>query len=249
MTVAARLAGAGGLVAVVVIVGGCGLGVGPYQPRRDTYATAGGSRADLHFDEAERRAAHQAAKRLKVREVGGGETSMYAFDGGYYVGVKQGASQTRAGDGAWSASVYAFEVHAGFFQAVLRDRIVVGTNLFTVGYGTGNSTARSRARYVGAGGELALKVGVTDALAFRTAGGRLHGRASLEEAMVDDDDATTGAWRAAAGFDWVIARVHGNDLVLTTEAQLARTGLVTLLGQPRQVDARALLFELVLVGI
>ncbi len=243
MTAAARLAAACALVA-----GGCGLGVGPYQPRRDAYATAGGARADLHFDEAERRAAHQAAKRQRVRELGGGETPMYAFGGGYYVGIKQGVSQTRAGDGAWSARVYAFEVHAGFFHAVLRDRVVLGTSLFAVGYGTGDRAATSSARYVGAGGELAVKLGVTDSLSLRTAGGRLHGRATLEEAMVEED-ATTGAWRAAAGLDWVVARVHGNDLVLTTEAQLARTGEITLLGQPRNVEARALLFELVLVGI
>lgn len=243
MRALAGLAGACALVA-----GGCGLGVGPYQPRRDAYATAGGARADRRFDEAERRAAHQAAKRQKVRDLGGGETSMYAFGGGYYVGVKQGASQTRAGDGAWSSSVYAFEVHAGLFQAVLRDRVVLGTNLFAVGYGTGDSGSTASARYVGAGGELALKLGVTDRLALRTAVGRLHGRATLEEAMIEED-ATTGAWRAAAGLDWVVARLLGNDLVLTTEAQLARTGEVTLVGQPRAVAARALLFELVLVGI
>jgi hypothetical protein len=235
--------------ALLLLAGGCGLGVGPYQPKRDAYATAGGARPDLHFDEAERRAEHQKAKQLRVRELGGGEAPMYAFDGGYYVGVKQGASQTRAGDGPWGSSVYAFEAHAGFFESVLRDHLVVGTSVFGVGYGTGGSpTSMSSARYVGAGLELAAKLGLTEKLSLRTAGGRLHGRATLEEAMVEDQ-ATSGAWRAAAGIDWVVARLHGNDLVLTTEAQLARSAEVMLMGTPRHVDARALMFELVLVGI
>jgi hypothetical protein len=57
---------------------------------------------------------------------------------------------------------------------------------------------------------------------------------------IGDARTTSGAWRGAAGIDWVVSRLHGNDLVLATEAQYARTTLV---------EARALMFELVLVGI
>lgn len=243
-----KTAGLLALAFAPALAGGCALGVGPYQPRRDAYATAGGSRPDLHFDEAERRAAHQAAKQLRVRELGGGESPMYAFDGGYYLGVKQGASQTRAGDGAWSGSVYAFEVHAGFTESVLSDHLLVGTNLFGVGYGTGNDATMASARYLGFGAELAAKVGVTSSLALRLAGGRLHGQSKLEEVLTDES-ATAGAWRVAGGFDWAAARLHGNDLVITAELQDARAGEVTLLGRAAQIDARAVMFELVLVGI
>ncbi len=236
------------VASVLAASSGCGVGVGPYQPRRDGFATAGGARPDLRFDEHERRAAHQAAKQLTLPERGGGQTAMYAFDGGYYVGVKQGASQTRAGDGPWSSSTYAFELHAGFFESVLADHLVVGTSLFAVGYGTGNASQMIGGRYVGVGLELAAKVGITRSLALRAGGGRMHGQATVDDGMTEED-APAGAWRAAAGLDWVIGRLHGNDLVLTAELQQARTAEVALLGQPRSIDARALLFELVLVGI
>ncbi len=236
-------------LSALAAVTGCGLGVGPYQPRRDSYATAGGARPTLDFSDVDRRAAHQAAKRLTLPERGGGDTPMYAFGGGYYVGVKQGVSQTRSGDAAWSGNLYAFEPHAGFFHTLLADRLTLATSVLAVGYGTGDDSSAAVSRYIAGGVELAAKVGVTGSLALRLAAGRLHGSARYDDGAAMGDSAPVGAWRGAAGLDWVMMRIRGNDLVLTTEVQQARTGEVTLLAQPRSIDARALMFELVLVGI
>ncbi len=237
--------------AALVALTGCGIGVGPYQPRRDKYATAGGASPTLGFDDAGRRAAHQEARKKTLPEVlGGDETSMYAFDGGYYVGVKQGANQTRSSSDAWSGTVYAFEIHTGFFQTLFSDHLTLGANLFAVGYGTGNDTTKATNRYIPGGVELAAKVGLADALAMRASAGVLYGNAEYNEGAGGMKD-TAPAWgkRATAGLDLVMFRFHGNDVVLTTEAQLARTDEVTLLARPRHIEARALLFELVLVGI
>lgn len=226
----------------------CAAGVGPYQPRRDAWATAGGARPDLRFDEHDRRVAHQAAKRLTLPERGGGAAPMYVFEGGLYLGVKQGASQTRIDGAAWSPAVYAFEGHAGLTQAVLADRLVIGGNLFAVGYGSGGDRSMALARYLAAGVELGAAVGLTPTLAVRATAGRLHGQARLTDGG-RDDDATAGGWRATAGVTWAWARVHGNDLAVSAELQGARVDPVTLLDQPVQLAARALLVELVLVGI
>ncbi|MBK9032863.1 MAG: hypothetical protein IPL61_16590 [Myxococcales bacterium] len=225
----------------------CGAGVGPYQPRRDAWATAGGARPDLSFDEQDRRVAHQAAKRLTLPELGGGTAPMYAFAGGVYLGVKQGASQTRVNDGPWSSTVYAFEGHAGVTQAVLDDRVVLGGNLFAVGYGSGDDAAMARARYLAAGVELSGALGLTPSLAVRAAAGRLYGQARITDAGAEDR-AAAGGWRGTAGVDWAWTRVHGNDLIVTAELQGARVDELTLLGAARQLTARALMLELVLVG-
>lgn len=225
----------------------CAAGVGPYQPGRDAWATAGGARPDLHFDEQDRRVAHQAAKRLTLPELGGGTAPMYAFAGGLYLGVKQGASQTRVDGGPWSAAVYAFEGHGGLTQA-LGDRVVLGGNLVAIGYGSGDDHTMASARYLAAGGELTGALGLTSALAVRAAVGRLYGQARLSAAGVDDD-AGAGGWRATAGLTWAWTRLHGNDLVVTAELHGARVDAVALHGRSTRLDARALLVELVLVGI
>lgn len=226
----------------------CGAGVGPYQPRRDAWATAGGARPDLSFDEQDRRVAHQAAKRLTLPELGGGTAPMYAFGGGLYLGVKQGASQTRVDDGAWSPAVYAFEGHGGLTHAVLDDRVVLGGNLFAVGYGSGDDRSMASARYLAAGAELAAAVGLTSSLAVRGAVGRTYGQVRRTDAA-GDARASAGGWRASAGLDWAWTRLHGNDLVVTAELQGARVDEVALGGRATQLAARALMFELVLVGI
>lgn len=226
----------------------CGAGVGPYQPRRDAWATAGGARPDLRFDEQDRKVAHQAAKRLTLPEPGGGTAPMYAFGGGLYLGVKQGASQTRVDDGAWSPAVYAFEGHAGLTQAVLDDHVVLGSNVVAVGYGSGDDQSMASARYLAAGVELAGTLGLTTSLALRGAIGRLYGQARMATAG-GDDRASAGGWRASAGLDWAWTRLHGNDVVITAELQGARVDEVALGGRATQLAARALMFELVLVGI
>ncbi|MBL8624606.1 MAG: hypothetical protein JNK64_25075 [Myxococcales bacterium] len=231
----------------LVALTACAAGVGPYQPRRDAWATAGGARPDLHFDEQDRRVAHQTAKRLTLPELGGGTAPMYAFDGGLYLGVKQGASQTRVDDGAWSAAVYAFEGHAGLTHAVLDDRVVLGGNVVAVGYGSGDDQTMASARYLAAGGELSAAVGLTTSLAVRGAVGRLYGQARLATAG-GDDRASVGGWRASAGLDWAWPRLHGNDLVVTAELQGARVDEVALGGRATRLAARALMLELVLVG-
>ena len=230
---------AGAAAALAAAVAGCAAGVGPYQPRRDAYATAGVARPDLVFDDADRRAAHQRAKQQRVPELGGGDTAMYAFDGGGYLGVKQGVSQTRRAGGAWSASTYAFEGHATLLHALLDDRLVAGATAFAVGYGTGDGAARGAARYLGVGGELIGKVGLTTALALRATAGRMLGQERIDDGA-GQTSATAGAWRATGGLDWAASRLHGNDLVVTAELQAVRAATV---------DARALMFELTLAGI
>jgi hypothetical protein len=233
-----------------VVLTGCGLGVGPYQPRRDPYATAGGARPGFAFDEASRRAAHQQAKRETVPEIGGGTTAMYAFDGAYYVGVMQGAGRTREGDGDWGTTRFFMQVHAGFFQTILDDRLTLGVSALAAGYGSGNQSDGPVASYRAAGGELSAKVGLTRSLGLRLGAGLLYGSAEHDDDMaMVQDDAMVAGWRAAGGFDWVFGRLRGNDLVLTIEFHDVRTGRAMLAGTPTHVEARGLGFELVLVGI
>jgi hypothetical protein len=229
-------------------VSGCALGAGPWQPGRDAHSTAGSTQTSMESSDAGRESDHQQAKSKRLPELGGGTTPMYAFDGAYYVGMKQGVGWARDTGASFGSTSFFMEGHAGFGHRLFGDRLVLGVNAFAAGYGTGDQTDQTKVTFVAFGGEAIAKVPLFGGLGLHVAGGPVYGRITRKDGPSMEAHADTGGWRATIGLDWVLMRLFGDDLVLMAELQEIRTGETTVGASSMIAEGRALAFELVLAA-
>lgn len=222
----------------VAVAAGCAGGAGPFQPGRNAYATAGAAAGDTH----------DQARARTLPEVHGGETPMYALDGAFYAGMKQGASWSRGTDGAWSDAFFFMEIHAGLAQTVGGDRLTLAASAFVAGYGTGEHQSAG-VSYVLGGGELVGKVALSERAALRAGGGPVYGWLE-RDGQTTMESGKVSAWglRAVGGVDYVLMHLGAADVVLVVEAQALKSQDRDLGGVTGSFEGGALAFELVFAG-